>query len=74
MLKVTVDADRCVASGHCVLTAPGVFDQDEADGVVILLVDQPGPAQQQAVREAAKLCPAAIIHLTESEKASPTSP
>jgi ferredoxin len=50
-----------------------VFDQDEDDGVVILLDDEPGPAQHQAVREAANLCPAAIIHFTESEKASATS-
>ena len=72
-MKVTVEADRCVASGHCVLAAPGVFDQDEDDGVVILLDDEPGPAQHQAVREAANLCPAAIIRFTESEKAAPIS-
>ena len=67
-MKVTLDADRCVASGHCVLAAPEVFDQGEDDGVVILLDDAPGPAQHQAVREAANLCPAAIIQLTESER------
>jgi ferredoxin len=67
-MKVTVDADRCVASGHCVLAAPAVFDQGEGDGVVILLNDEPGPGQHQAVREAANLCPAAIIHLTGSDR------
>ena len=71
-MKVSVEADRCVASGHCVLSAPEVFDQDENDGVVILLDDAPGRALHQAVREAAYLCPAAIIHVTESEKASPS--
>jgi ferredoxin len=67
-MKVTVDADRCVASGHCVLAAPEVFDQGEGDGVVILLNDEPGPGQHPAVREAANLCPAAIIHLTGSDR------
>ena len=72
-MKVTVEANRCVASGHCVLAAPEVFDQNEDDGVVVLLGDEPSPAQHQAVREAADLCPAAIIGLTESEHASSTS-
>jgi hypothetical protein len=29
--------------GQCVLTAPEVFDQDDADGVVLLLTGPPAP-------------------------------
>lgn len=65
-MKVNVDTDKCVAAGQCVLLAPGVFDQREEDGVVVLLDDTPGPEHHDAVREAAMVCPAMAIHLAES--------
>ncbi len=65
-MKVTVDRERCVASGQCVLAAPAVFDQDENDGVVILLNDDPSPDQYDAVRLAAQMCPASVIWVTEA--------
>ena len=33
-VKVTVDQDKCVSSGQCVLNAGDVFDQRDDDGVV----------------------------------------
>ena len=68
-MKVTVDAEKCVASGQCVLAAAEVFDQREDDGVVILLNEEPGSEQYEAVRLAAQMCPASVIHVTESEVA-----
>lgn len=65
-MKVSVDADKCVAAGQCVLLAPGVFDQREEDGIVVLLDETPEPELQEAVRESAMVCPAAAIHLAES--------
>jgi ferredoxin len=65
-MKVTVDRDKCVASGQCVLAAAEVFDQDEDDGVVILLNEAPSPDQYDAVRLAAQMCPASVIEVTES--------
>ena len=65
-MKVSVEADKCVAAGHCVLAAPEVFDQNEEDGVVIVLDDEPDPEFHEAVRQAAQLCPAAAIRLSES--------
>jgi ferredoxin len=50
-----------------------VFDQNEDDGVVIVLNDEPSPDQHDAVREAAILCPAAVIRLIEAEKLPSTS-
>jgi ferredoxin len=64
-MKVSVDQDRCVGAGQCVLAAREVFDQGEDDGIVVLLTDSPGPDQYEHVREAARLCPALVIGLAE---------
>jgi ferredoxin len=65
-MKVSVEADKCVAAGQCVLLAPDVFDQCEEDGVVVLLDETPGSEHHGAVREAASVCPAAAIDLAGS--------
>ncbi|MFJ9518418.1 ferredoxin [Kitasatospora sp. NPDC101801] len=62
-MQVTIDQDRCCGSGQCVLTAPGVFDQSEDDGLVRLLDPNPGPASAPDVRLAAALCPGGAITL-----------
>ena len=36
-VRVTVDQDKCVSSGMCVMNAAEVFDQSDDDGVVVLL-------------------------------------
>ena len=64
-MKVTVDQDKCVSSGQCVLNASDVFDQRDDDGVVVLLNDSPGPEQAQNVRNAAAACPAVAIDIKE---------
>jgi ferredoxin len=56
-----VDPERCIGSGQCVLTAPEVFDQDDATGTVVLLEPAPRDALAERVREAAILCPAQVI-------------
>jgi ferredoxin len=60
-MKVTIDMDRCVAAGQCVLAAPDVFDQRDDDGVVVLLNASPPAEGVDAVRTAAALCPALAI-------------
>jgi ferredoxin len=64
-VKVTVDKDKCVSSGMCVLNAAEVFDQSDDDGVVVLLLDEPGPELAEGTRKAAAACPAMAIHLEE---------
>lgn len=64
-MKVTVDRAKCCGAGQCVLTAPEVFDQDDADGVVVLLAESPAPELFGKVREAAAVCPAAAIEISE---------
>jgi ferredoxin len=64
-MKVTVDQDRCVSSGQCVLNAGEVFDQRDEDGVVVLLAADPPPEQADNVRKAAAACPALAIDIEE---------
>jgi ferredoxin len=60
-MRVTVDQDKCVASGQCVLSAADVFDQRDEDAVVVLLDPDPPADRADAVRRAAALCPAGAI-------------
>ncbi|MCI2415913.1 ferredoxin [Saccharopolyspora sp. K220] len=64
-MKVSVDEDKCCGAGQCVLLAPEVFDQREEDGIVILLDPEPPEPLHTTVREAASMCPAAAIQLSE---------
>ncbi|MYJ70663.1 MAG: ferredoxin [Rhodospirillaceae bacterium] len=64
-MKVIVDRDKCVGSGECVFTAPEVFDQDEDDGIVVLLTDTPEEELWEAARQAARQCPANAIRVEE---------
>ncbi|MEU4407901.1 ferredoxin [Streptosporangium sp. NPDC023963] len=64
-MKVTVDEDKCCGAGQCVLIAPEVFDQRDDDGIVVLLEPEPGADRHALVREAAAVCPAAAITLSE---------
>ncbi|WP_245602092.1 ferredoxin [Hamadaea tsunoensis] len=65
-LRIAVDRDACCGSGNCVMTVPQVFDQDEELGLVVLLDPEPPAERHAAVRQAAHICPAGAIDLTES--------
>lgn len=64
-MHITIDETKCCGAGQCVLAAPEVFDQREDDGVVILLNADPPTDQYGQVREAAAVCPAALIEVHE---------
>ena len=64
-MKVTVDQNKCVSAGQCVLNAGEVFDQRDDDGVVVLLDDSPADDQAVNVRNAAAVCPALAIDIEE---------
>jgi ferredoxin len=64
-MKVTVDQDKCVSSGQCVLNAGDVFDQRDDDGVVVLRNGSPPPEQADNTRNAAAACPALAIDIEE---------
>lgn len=63
-LRVAVDRDACCGSGNCVMAAPAVFDQDDAEGLVVLLTPRPPEEVHAAVRRAAHLCPSGAIDIT----------
>ncbi|MFI6551322.1 ferredoxin [Streptomyces prunicolor] len=64
-MKVTVEQDRCVAAGQCAAAAPEVFDQRDEDGVVVLLNADPPAELTDDVHNAAAVCPALAIHITQ---------
>ncbi|PSJ25488.1 ferredoxin-1 [Streptosporangium nondiastaticum] len=63
-MRITADTNRCVGAGQCVLTAPQVFDQDD-DGLVTLLLADPGAGEEATVRLAAGLCPSGAVTVHE---------
>ncbi|CAM2824379.1 ferredoxin [Streptomyces albus] len=60
-MKLTIEEDKCVGAGQCVLVAPEVFDQRDEDGVAVLLTEEPAGPDREAAAEAARICPAAAI-------------
>jgi ferredoxin len=62
-MHVEGDRDVCVGAGMCVLTAPDVFDQDD-DGIVKVLHEEPDAAEEPAVRQAATLCPSGAVKVS----------
>ncbi|MCX5417207.1 ferredoxin [Streptomyces sp. NBC_00059] len=63
-MKVTLDQDKCVASGQCVVAADHVFDQDD-DGIAVLLDPAPSAARADDVHQAAAVCPALAIRIED---------
>lgn len=64
-MHITVDKDRCIGGGQCVLSAPELFDQEDDDGTVILLGQATTPEEEQDARLAARVCPAVAIEIQD---------
>jgi ferredoxin len=64
-MRLTIDRSRCVGAGQCVLTDPGIFDQGDEDGKV-LLVTQPEAGSENTLRRAVMLCPSGALQLNET--------
>jgi ferredoxin len=65
-MRVVADRTRCVGAGQCVLAAPAVFDQDEDEGLVVVLQEEPGAELADGVRRAEGNCPAMAIEVEET--------
>ncbi len=59
-MSIVVQKDACVGAGQCALVAPDVFDQDD-DGLVLLLQENPEGSDLEGATKAARLCPARAI-------------
>ncbi|MFE7524574.1 ferredoxin [Kitasatospora sp. NPDC057542] len=67
-MRITVDVERCIGSGMCVLTAGEVFDQRDDDGTSVVRQPEPPAGALDAVREAVALCPASAISLSADQR------
>jgi ferredoxin len=64
MPEVTVDRERCLGSGMCIVYAPGTFAHDaEAKAVVV----NPSGDPLDAIRNAVEACPTSALHIDEGE-------
>jgi sterol 14-demethylase len=64
-LRVRVDFDLCQGHAVCVSEAPDVFAIEREENKVILLDDNPGPEQRNAVEEAVRHCPTRALRIEE---------
>ena len=62
-MRVAADRDVCIGSGNCVFTAPAVFDQDEDEGLVIVLATDVDPRDMDDARDAVARCPSGALRL-----------
>ena len=61
-MQVSVDLDVCAATGGCAQMCPDVFEI-RSDGLVHVLVSEPGEELRDAILEAADLCPTGAIRV-----------
>jgi ferredoxin len=64
-VRVAADRDVCIGSGNCVFTAPAVFDQDDDEGLVVLLSANVDVQAAGAVRDAVAHCPSGALRIAE---------
>jgi ferredoxin len=64
-VRVAADRDVCIGSGNCVLSAPAVFDQDDDEGLVVLLSADVDAPDAGAVRDAVAHCPSGALRIAE---------
>ncbi|WP_026405729.1 ferredoxin [Actinomadura rifamycini] len=65
--RLSVDRDACRGAGQCAYNAPDLFDQDEDEGLVVLLDAAPPPERLASARRAADACPNRAITLAGPE-------
>jgi ferredoxin len=65
-MTLTVDRDGCTSCGDCALAAPEVFDLDDDDAKVVLLLTHPPESARVAVEQAIRDCPAGVLAMVET--------
>ena len=63
-MKIDVDYTRCTGHGLCELEAADIFEVGE-DGLVGLLIDEPGEEYREQVQAAIKVCPTVALSLRD---------
>lgn len=63
-VRISAERDACVGAGQCALVAGELFDQDD-DGIVVILDEQPPGSHAALALRAASLCPARAITVAD---------
>ncbi len=63
-MRIQADRDVCIGSGTCALTCSDVFDQED-NGTVIVLQEEPPAALEDTVRAAVSACPTLALRIEE---------
>ncbi|MGW4333569.1 ferredoxin [Rhodococcus koreensis] len=61
MIRVSVDNTKCIAAGLCVGREPGIFDQNDDDGLVFVHRENVLADEQEGVIESERICPSGAI-------------
>ena len=69
-MRVIADREICAGSGMCARTAPGLFDQDDEDGRVVVLVTELRNDDVVGARKAVSLCPTGALALEGAAESS----
>ena len=64
-MRIRADHERCFGAGQCVMIRPDLFDQSDADGTVIILVDRIEAEQLDDVRKAIDYCPSRTLSFAD---------
>lgn len=64
-MKVIVDPGRCEGQAVCVGLVPAVFELDDDDEVVRIVVDEVPATHEKLVRKAVRKCPMAALRIEE---------
>jgi ferredoxin len=64
-MRVEVDTEKCEAHGDCVVAAPEIFDLDDDDLVVKVLMPEVGEDMRAELEQAARDCPVSAITIVE---------
>jgi ferredoxin len=65
--RLGVDREACRGAGQCVFNAPDLFDQDEQEGLVVLLRSVPSAEQLALAERAVAACPNRAISLSSTD-------
>ena len=63
--QVTIDRDRCIGSGLCLLYAPGTFEHDESTKAVLI---EGSNDDLETVKIAIEACPTRALRLDADEE------
>jgi ferredoxin len=63
-MRVQVDRALCDSHGVCAVEAPGVFELTDDDQLIVLN-EEPGPEELDAVSSAVLLCPKRALTLAD---------